>query len=459
MLNRIEDVLNKFQGRCDYLEARIEEMESTTIALRGRGVDALKEAVSLGGCVRAYRRGGVGFTTFNSLDSMEALAEKAVAMAEMVGASETRLAGAPVVRDEARARIKKDPREVPIREKLEILSGYNDLILSFDKRIPTSSVSYHDSFRRIWFGNNEGTRLTYEKMDLGCNLAAVAVAEGQTQMGSTGFGSSDDFGVVFGHEKTLRKECRAAVDMLDAPSVKGGAYTVILDPHLGGVFVHEAFGHMSEGEKVSENPRLAEVMKLGRAFGPPALNIYDTGLSEGTRGAIAYDEEGVAARRTDLIRDGILVGRLHTRETAGRMGEEVTGSARALNHAFPPVPRMRNTCIAPGEADFEEMIADVKEGVYAVKALGGQAGEMFTFTPARCFMIRNGRVEEMVKNAVLSGNLFTTLKNIDRIGKDFEQKDAGGGCGKGTPEGFQFPLPVSDGSPHVRIRDVVIGGT
>jgi TldD protein len=248
------------------------------------------------------------------------------------------------------------------------------------------------------------------------------------------------------------------VDLLDAPPVKGGAYTAVLDPHLAGVFAHEAFGHMSEGEKTAFNPAMAEIMKIGKAFGSPLLTIYDSGLMPGTRGWIPYDEEGVASRRTDLIRDGILVGRLHSRETAGRMGEAATGSARALNHQFPPVPRMRSTCIEAGTSSFEELIASIDLGIYAVKAMGGQAGEMFTFTPARSYMIRKGKIEEMVKGAILSGNLFTTLKNIDGVGNDFLLRDAGGGCGKGTPEGFQFPLPVSHGAPHIRIRDVVIGG-
>lgn len=458
MLDRIETVLKRYGDRCDHLEVRIEERQSTGIVLRGREVDALQESVSLGGCVRAFYRSGIGFTSFNNLERLDEFARKAVEQARMVGRGRTQLAEAPVLQEERRAEIVNDPREVALARKLEILQGYNDIILSFDARIPTSGISYSDSFRRVHFGNAEGTRLVYEKLDIGCNLTALAVAEGQTQVGSAGFGSSNDFEVIFGHEERLKKECREAVNMLTATPVKGGSYTVILDPHLAGVFVHEAFGHMSEGEKVAENPRLAEVMKLGRAFGPETLNIYDTGLVSGTRGAIAFDEEGVPARRTELIEAGVLVGRLHSRETAGRMGEEATGSARALNHAFPPVPRMRNTCIAPGSVRFEEMIGEVKEGLYAVKAVGGQAGEMFTFTPGRCFMIRNGRVEEMVKNAILSGNLFTTLKNIEAVGDDFHQLDAGGGCGKGTPEGFQFPLPVSDGAPHIRIRDVVIAG-
>lgn len=458
MLQRIEDILKTYAGKVDYLEARIEEAQSTNIALRGRDIDNLREGMTLGGFVRAYHNGGVSYASFNDLDRMGEFAAKVTEQARMVGRSKTVLAEAPVVQDERQVQIRKDPRDIPIKEKLERLQAYNDVILGFDKRIPTSSIRYADGYRRIYFGNGEGTRLVYEKLDIGCSMAAIALGDAGSQIGTAGFGSSTDYDVIEGHEERLKEECRAAVQALEAEPIKGGAYTAILDPHLSGVFAHEAFGHQSEGEKVCDNPRMAEVMKMGRKFGTDDLTIYDTGLSEGTRGAILYDEEGVAGQHTDLIKNGVLVGRLHTRESAGKMGEAVTGSARAMNHTFPPINRMRNTCIAAGKATFEDMIADIKLGVYALKSVGGQAGEMFTFTPGRVYMIRNGKVEELVRNAVLSGNLFTTLANIDMIGNDFHQHNGGGGCGKGTDEGFQFPLPVSDGAPHIRIQNVVIGG-
>ena len=87
--------------------------------------------------------------------------------------------------------------------------------------------------------------------------------------------------------------------------------------------------------------------------------------------------------------------------------------------------------------------------------MGGQGGEMFSFTAGRGYMIRNGKIEEMVKNVTISGNLFETLKNIDAVGNDFQIHDSGGGCGKGA----QFPLPVSSGGPSIRIRNAVIAGS
>jgi TldD protein len=458
MFDDMERALKRHRDRCDYLEIRLETAQSTAIGIKKDTVETLRETISLGGCVRAYYKGGVGFTSFNNLGRMDTMAGQAVDQARLVGVGKTVLAGADPVSDDVKAVIVRDPRDVSIEEKVGVLRGYSEVALSADDRILETSMGYADSFKTIYLLNTEGTRIRQERLDIGGGLTAIAFDRNQTQAGHLGYGSSSDFDCILGHEEELRQECAQAVQLTAAPVVKGGKYTLVADPHLAGVFVHEAFGHMSEGDKVAENSRLLEIMALGKAFGSPLLNIYDTGLTQGSRGHLVYDEEGVRTRRTDLIVEGRLAGRLHSRETAAKVGEDVTGSARAVSFAFPPIPRMRNTCIAPGEATLEEMLDGVEEGVYAVKARGGQAGEMFTFTPARAFMIRHGKIQELVRNATVSGNLFVTLKNIDMVGRDFQQLEGGGGCGKGAAGGFQFPLPVASGAPHIRIRDVVIGG-
>jgi TldD protein len=242
--------------------------------------------------------------------------------------------------------------------------------------------------------------------------------------------------------------------MLSAPYAKGGEYTVVLDPVLAGVFVHEAFGHLSESDFVYENDRMREIMVLGKTFGSPELNIIDSASVPRLRGSFKYDDEGVPATKTYLIREGKLVGRLHSRETAAKMNEKPTGNARAINYRHPPIVRMTNTYIEPRSASFEDIIGDIKEGIYAQNWYGGVTSmEMFTFSAGEAYMIRNGKLAEAVRPVVLTGNVFNTLKNIDAIGNDLDMNQ-GGGCGKGG----QMPLPVSNGSPHIRIRQCLVGG-
>lgn len=458
MKDHIEAVINKLKHRCDYLEIRVEEFSLTHITFRGPKVEVLQEVVELGGCARSYHKGGIGFVSFNDITQMEACAATAIEQATMVARGKTDLAEAPVVKDDVKAVIINDVRSVSLAQKLDLLKGYNDQILSYHPNIITSGVRYRDGFKVVYFGNSEGTLIRQEKMDIGCNLSARAGKNGVTQMAYTSVGSSNDFNVLIGLKDRLNQTCDTAVKMLDAPTIKSGKYITICDPHLAGTFVHEAFGHSSEAEKVYENKRLYELMKLGAQFGSPVLSIYDSGRTVGSRGYMKYDEEGVPTEKTYLIKEGILTGRLHTRETAGKLKEQPTGNARALDYRFPPINRMRNTCIEQGQSSLEEMLDGIKLGVYAVGAFGGQSEEMFTFTAGRGYMIRDGRICELVKNVTLSGNLFTTLKNIDMIGNDFEQIESAGGCGKGDGRTFQFPLPVGEGAPHIRIRDVVIGG-
>lgn len=157
-----------------------------------------------------------------------------------------------------------------------------------------------------------------------------------------------------------------------------------------------------------------------------------------------------------LIRDGILVGRLHSRETAAKMGEQPSGNARAVAFQHPPIVRMTNTYIEAGKDSFQDMLKDIKLGVLAVDAIGGQtAMEMFTFSAGYGYMIRDGQVAELVRDVVLTGNVFDTLLHIDMIGDQVEwYPNSPGGCGKNN----QFPLRVGTGGPYVRIQDCVIGG-
>ncbi len=455
MKDRLERTIRKFSSRCDYLEIRIEETHETRVVLNGPRLEDVGCRIDFGGNVRALHKGGWGFASFNSVDRLDEFAEHAIDQAKLVGRETSTLAPVEPARDDVLLDLRSDPRDVPLEEKVETMTAYNEQALAAHELIVNTATRYFDRIHRCWFANSEGSLVYQERADLGGAVAAYASDGGDTQSYWVPFGSSDDFSVVRGLEPGVAEACEVAVAKLTAPRVKGGEYTVVLDPRLAGVFIHEAFGHLSEGDNVYEDENLQEVMVLGREFGRPFLNVYDSGLEKGTRGHVVYDDEGVRTEKTYLIREGKLVGRLHSRETAGKTGERATGNARAIDYRFPPLPRMRTTVIEPGEATFEDLVAEIDLGVYCISASGGQTnGEMFTFTAANAYMIRNGKLAEMVRDVTLTGNVFVTLKNIDALANDVGIHDGPGGCGKAG----QFPLPVSDGSPHVRIRNVVIGG-
>jgi TldD protein len=290
---------------------------------------------------------------------------------------------------------------------------------------------------------------------VGMFFMGIARDGDNVQQSHEGHSNQMGFEYVQGLEDKVETVAKRAVEMLNADTVVGGTYPVVCNQNLAGVFIHEAFGHLSEADFVYENPKAREMMVLGRRFGQDILNVFDDGVLPGQRGTHRFDDEGTPTRRNYLIKNGILVGRLHSRETARKMGEQPTGNARAMNYRHPPIVRMTNTAIEQGETSFENMIKDIKVGIYACDAYGGETAlEAFSFSSGYAYMIRNGKIAEMVKDVILAGNLFTTLMNIDAIGNDFLWINSSGGCGKGG----QGPLPVSMGSPHIRIQNVVVGG-
>ncbi len=454
----VKSLLRSRSRDADYLEIRLEDSHLTRIEYRGRSLELLGQSLSYGGNVRALVNGGWGFVSFNSVDDLEGKLDRAIGHARLISAasgSGSALADTPAVQDEVSPDLDTDPRSVPLERKKTILDLYNQAMLDASPEIKSTGVHYFDRHTTLTFANSEGTFVKQNKADVALGLSAIATRNGLTQVSTHSVGGSSGFDLVLGQEQGARAAAEKATDLLDARPVKGGEYTVILDPILAGVFVHEAFGHLSEADEVYDNARLRELMKLGTRYGPANLRIYDSGLHSGTRAHMRYDDEGVATEKTYLINDGTLVGRLHSRESAGRMGERPTGNARALDYRFRPICRMRTTCIEGGDSTFDDMLRDVRLGVYAVKAYGGQTnGEMFTFTAGEAYMIRDGALAELVRDVTLTGNVFQTLDNIDMIGNDFTLSDGPGGCGKGA----QSPLPTTVGSPHIRVQKVVIGG-
>jgi predicted Zn-dependent protease len=453
MQDRIAAALKS--SKADYTEIRIEQREATTVSYRGKDLEAANAVIDAGGIVRCLvSSGGWGVATFNNLTDLSGKVEQAYHCAKAVHSDgPIELAPIPVSLDSITVSLASDFRGVSLAGKKALLEAYNKILLGYSDKIVDTMCSYGDSFSRVYFANSEGAFIEEERPKVTLRLVAVARDGSNVQQGYVSLSKQAGFDFAQGLEGEVNAAAKRTVDMLSAESVVGGQYPVVIDQDLAGVFIHEAFGHLSEADFIYENPKAREMMVMGRRFGQDFLTVYEDGSLPGLLGTHKYDDEGTPTRRNDLIKDGILVGRLHSRETAAKMAEQPTGNARAVSYRFPPIVRMTNTAIAPGAVSFADMIKDIKLGIYACKAYGGNTMlEDFSFSSAYAYMIRDGQIAEMVKDVILAGNLFATLKNIDAIGDDFRWW--GGGCGKGG----QWPLPVAAGAPHIRIQDVVIGG-
>jgi TldD protein len=454
MRDRIRAALKS--SKADYTEIRIEEREATTVSYRGKDLETASAVIDAGGIVRCLcRDGGWGVATFNDRDDLLTKVEQAYQCAKVAQSEEPiQLAPIPVSEDRITATLQHDFRGISMADKKALVETYNDILLGHSDRIVDTQCGYDDTFSRVFFANSEGTFIEEERPMINLWVVAIARDGDNVQTARERRSGQKGFDFMQGQEEMAQAVAQRAVDLLSTETVVGGQYPVVVNPLLAGVFIHEAFGHLSESDFVYENPKAQEMMVLGRRFGQDILTVFDDGSLPGLRGTHKYDDEGTPTGRADLIKNGVLVGRLHSRETAAKMGEKPTGNARATGYRYPPIVRMTNTAIEGGQTSFEDMIKDIKLGIYACDMYGGQTTlENFSFSSAYAYMIRDGQIAEMVKDVILAGNLFTTLMNVDAIGNDFVWLQTGGMCGKG-----QGGLPVTFGAPHIRIQNVVIGG-
>ena len=451
--DQILGLVQKYKPDVDFFVIRLERSQGADIFLRSGKVETLSTGISIGGQVRACHRGGWGFASFNNLNSLEIKLKEAIAAAKWVGNEETVLAEVDPVQVKV-SLIKENPYQIALIDKKNLCTHYTNILRSVSDRVVSTAVRYGDCTQQVILATSEGTIIEQEWADWELRCSAIARNGDVVQTGRETFGSRNSYTDFLNLEPQVIGAAQRAITALDLPIVQGNSYTVVIDPILAGLFVHEAFGHLSEADMLYENPDMLETMSIGRRFGSVDLQIFDGAAIAEHRGSYLYDDEGVPATTTQLIEDGVLVGRLHSRETAGKLGEKVTGNARCLDYHYPPIVRMTNTWIGRGKTPVGDLFNDISVGVYAKNWQGGMTnGEMFTFTAGEAWMIRNGEIAEPVKDVTLSGNVFETLKDIEAIGNDFAW-DESGGCGKGGQSG----LAVGCGSPSLRIRNAIVGG-
>ncbi|HDP80745.1 MAG TPA: TldD/PmbA family protein [Spirochaetes bacterium] len=440
---------------CDYAEARIAAGLSTTIVLSNDQVDMISAGDFIGGSVRVLVRGRWGFVSFNDIDSAIPAADRALTLAgKILENRDTGILHAGPLAVTGTTVMETDFRAVPLEQKFELLNSYNS-ILRNGSTIQTTRAVYRDSHVIAFYLNSENSRVRHEKPFCGVSFTAIARDGSRIQPFSDSVAGYGGYELARAREERAGNVVRTAMDLLRAESVPGGYYDVIIDPRLAGVFIHEAFGHLSEADFVYENEELKKHMVLGKTIGPPELNVIDDGGIPGLPGYIPADDEGVPPEKTYLIKNGTLEGRLHSRETAYKMNEPLSGNARALSVMHQPIVRMTNTYIDRGSASPESLFESLEDGLYVCDAQGGQTNlEMFTFSAGYAREVKGGKTGKLVRDIMLSGNVFKTLMSIDGIAGDLNMYGGLGGCGKGG----QSPLPVSFGGPHLLVRNVLIGG-
>ena len=442
----------------EYAETRAQTLHKTMLTLKEGRVEAARQGIENGVALRVLVNGSWGFASVGSLNDevLTTAISDACRMAKTASSSRKKpikLAQAKTTQDRVRAKPEKNPREIPIEDKVKNALAINKTTLNCDKRVRSCTIDYLDLTGTNHFANSEGTLIEQDKLYVWSRVTASAISKGVFTFSREEIGSTEGYELFdkITPEKIGTVVARRAVEQLEAKPPRGGPSAVVLGPDVVGVFVHEAFGHLAEADLALSGGLLANT--IGKKIASEVVTFYDDGTIDGAFGSYKYDDEGVQTQKTLLIKDGVVVGLMHNRETAQKFNTDPTGNARAEDFRVEPIIRMRNTFMSPKDHSFEELIEDVQSGYYFKSFRGGQANLDGTFQVGiqEAYEIVNGEIGEPVRNASISGNTLETLFKVDAVGKDFELSS--GRCGKGQT------AFISDGGPHIRVKEVLVGGS
>lgn len=447
----------------DYCDIRMDKGMGIDLEVKNGEVKKAIPGQGAGAGIRVLYRGAWGFSCTNKLDwdNLKKVLETAIALAKSssnVVEEKVELAEVKSVQDKVTMRMKENPHDVSIETKYRLLTEMDKRIRDF-KEILTVTTGYSDGTRTSHFLNTEGTdieaTITYTVAQ--ANLIAK---KGDKLMGFRSRVGGTAGYEIFSSEDPIEKGVEAAkvvVRMLDAKAPPSGRLPLVADPELAGVFAHEAVGHAVEADHIVTHESILED-RIGEKIGSDLVTIIDDPTIENSFGYFPYDDEGVPACKKLLIEKGVLKNYILNRETASKLNMEPNGGARAEAYDVKPLIRMSNTLILGGGSEtgmeFNELIEDIKYGVYAKGTRGGEVNPTrgsFQFNAQEAYLIEKGEVTTPLRDVSLSGFILETLNQIDGLGKEYEMGSPGY-CGKGQM------VPVGDGGPHTRIREVMFGG-
>lgn len=432
-----------------YSDVRIEDRFDTALAFQDKKVRQVLERTEKRAFIRVYNGKMWYYSSVTDIDHIQKELDALYDLAEPAPDIDEN----PVVRkfEVNKADVRKfngenSVRNVSVEEKRAFTERYLD-VAAEGKYTVMSNVMYMDKNYDFCFCSSKGAELRHDFQVAGI-VVLMQLADGDRRESAYMVSSASDFAGIKDPAEKIRKEYAESENfLLNSVPCEKGDFPVILSPKVAGVFAHESFGHKSEADFMVGDETMKKEWTIGKQIASPILSIVDSGLEEGS-GYVPFDDDGTAAKKTYLIENGVLKGRLHSAVTADILGEELTGNSRALDCTFEPIVRMTTTYIEGGDSTFDELVSKVKFGYFIKDYKHGSGMSTFTIAPNKAYEIKDGKITRPVRISVISGNVFETLGLIDGLSKNTEiEIDVTGGCGKME----QGPLPVGLGGPYVSV--------
>ncbi len=436
-----------------YCEIRLRHRWTTSIVYRRLRPEVAAEADLLGGVVRCLMPGhGWGAVAFSAVDRAAAAVRRARELSlELRPGVPIALAPIPIRQIDRAGPLDDDPRLVPLDEKRRFLEQLTGELLGADRRIVDSRTTYSDTVRETWLATSEGAWLHELRAEAALGGLVVASEGGATERAVDSVAVEGGWTAVRTRDNVFRGVVEQAVQRLHARPVKSGRYQVILDPRASGALVLQA---VADHCRAASRGHERDVLSLGSRIGPECLSIGDDPTASGLRTSLFLDDEGTPVSNTVLVRHGVVVGHLHTRETAARDGAAPTGHALAPALRAVPGARPTNTYLARGLVPADRLIAETGEGLYLSDVLVvGSEGRRVTLVPGLARVIRGGELGEAVRCPAIGADLFTLFGRLDSVAADFVW-DA---SASQLHEGANPRRAVTTGAPHTRFLDLDIG--
>ena len=343
--------------------------------------------------------------------------------------------------------------------KVETLREIDAFVRDLDPRVVQVSASISASLQEVEILRPEGTSVRDTRPMTRVNVSVILEQDGRRESGSAGGGGRyvlDGLLAPQDWQAKAREAVRIAAVNLAAVPAPAGMMDVVLGPGWPGILLHEAIGHGLEGD-FNRKGSSAFAGLMGTQIAAKGVTVLDDGTIPDRRGSISVDDEGTPSAKNVLIEDGVLTGYMQDRQNARLMGVDPTGNGRRESFAHIPMPRMTNTYMLGGDSAPEDIVADLKDGIYAVGFGGGQVditNGKFVFSCTEAYRVQNGKVGAPVKGATLIGDGATALKQIRAIGNDPALDPGMGNCGK---QGQWVPVGV--GQPTLMIGGLTVGGS
>ncbi|APO87669.1 MULTISPECIES: metalloprotease TldD [unclassified Marivivens] len=451
-------LLREATAGADDGELFLERRRAEVLTLDDRRIKTASYDSSEGFGLRAVRGETAGYAHSTTID--ESSLKRAVATARLaVGDGGGTLAIGPKPTN-VKLYSDVDPiAQATFPAKIDVLNEIDAFARELDSRVVQVTASLAASLQEVVILRPEGTIVTDIRPMSRVNVSVIVEdANGRRESGGHGGGGREGLiGLISRDhwEPAVREALRVALVNLEAEAAPAGVMDVVLGPGWPGVLLHEAVGHGLEGD-FNRKGTSAFSGRVGQQVAAKGVTVLDDGTIPGRRGSITVDDEGTPSGKNVLIEDGILVGYMQDRQNARLMGVEATGNGRRESFAHLPMPRMTNTYMLGGDADPAAILADLKDGIYAVGFGGGQVditNGKFVFSCTEAYRVKNGIVGAPVKGATLIGDGPTAMGQIRAIGNDMALDPGIGNCGKAG----QW-VPVGVGQPTLMIGGLTVGG-